>query len=290
MREFDYERPDNLDSALELLGNLRDKAKIIAGGTDLLPLLREDLLSPTHIVDIGSLTELNFIRKDEQLIRIGAATKMRSIEESDVVRREIPMFADAAQLIGEIGVRNLATLGGNLANASPAGDTAPPLLVLDASATIRSREAERTIPLEDFFVHVKKTILKPDEILTEIKIPIPPRNSGAAFLRLAKRGGNIISIVSAAALMALDNGVCKTVRIAMGSVAPTPIRIPTVERVLKGAKITETKIREAAEKTRDSIKPISDVRASAEYRKETSVVIVRRALEQAYMQTKGARP
>jgi carbon-monoxide dehydrogenase medium subunit len=290
MREFDYERPDNLDSALELLGNLRDKAKIIAGGTDLLPLLREDLLSPTHIVDISSLTELNFIRKEEKVIRIGAATKMRSIEQSDVVRREIPMFADAAQLIGEIGVRNLATLGGNLANASPAGDTAPPLLVLDSSATIRSRETERTIPLEDFFVHVKKTILKPDEILTEIKIPIPPQNSGAAFLRLAKRGGNIISIVSAAALMALDNDVCKTVRIAMGSVAPTPIRIPTVERVLEGTKITETKIREAAEKTKDSIKPISDVRASAEYRKETSAIIVRRTLEQAYMQTKGARP
>ena len=282
MREFDYERPESLDSALELMGNLRDKAKIIAGGTDLLPLLHEDVLSPTHIVDISSLTELNFIRKEEKIIRIGAATKMRTIEQCDVVRREIPMFADAAQLIGEIGVRNIATLGGNLANASPAGDTAPPLLVLDASATIRNRKTERTVRIEDFFVHVKKTILQPDELLTEIKIPIPPRDTGAAFLRLAKRGGNIISVVSAAALMSLDNGVCKTVRIAMGSVAPTPIRIPTAERVLEGSKPTDVKIREAAEKTKDSIKPISDVRASAEYRKETSAAIVRRALEQAY--------
>ena len=286
MREFDYERPDNLDNALELLASLRDKAKVIAGGTDLLPLLREDMLIPTHIVDISRLAELNFIRKEERLIRIGAATNMRSIEQSDIVRQTIPMLADAAQLVGEIGVRNLATLGGNLANASPAGDSAPPLLVLDASATIRNRKTERTIRLADFFLHVKKTILRPDELLTEIKIPIPPQHSGGAFLRLAKRGGNIISIVSAAAFMSIDNGLCKTVRIAMGSVAPTPIRIPVAERILEGSAPSETKIREAAEKVKETIKPISDVRASAEYRKETGVTLVRRALEQAYMKTK----
>ncbi len=286
MREFDYERPDNLDNALELLANLRDKAKVIAGGTDLLPLLREDMLIPTHIVDISRLAELNFIRKEERLIRIGAATNMRSIEQSDIVRQTIPMLADAAQLVGEIGVRNLATLGGNLANASPAGDSAPPLLVLDASATIRNRKTERTIRLADFFLHVKKTVLQPDELITEIKIPIPSQHSGGAFLRLAKRGGNIISIVSAAAFMSIDNGLCKTVRIAMGSVAPTPIRIPVAERILEGSAPTETKIREAAEKVKETIKPISDVRASAEYRKETSVTLVRRVLEQAYMKTK----
>jgi carbon-monoxide dehydrogenase medium subunit len=289
MREFDYERPDSLDSALELLGNLRDKARVIAGGTDLLPLLREDMLAPTHVVDISRLAELNFIRNEGGLIKIGAATKMRSIEQSDIVRRKIPMFADAAQLVGEIGVRNLATLGGNLANASPAGDSAPPLLVLDASATIRNRKTERTIRLADFFVHVKKTILQPNELLTEIKIPIPPQHSGGAFLRLAKRGGNLISIVSAAAFMSLENGLIKTVRIAMGSVAPTPIRIPTAENVLRGSEPTETKMREAAETIKETIKPISDVRASAEYRKETGVILVRRALEQAYMQTKGTR-
>jgi carbon-monoxide dehydrogenase medium subunit len=286
MREFEYDRPENLDNALELLASLRDKAKVIAGGTDLLPLLREDILIPTHIVDISRLAELNFIRKEERLIRIGAATNMRAIEQSDIVRQTIPMLADAAQLVGEIGVRNLATLGGNLANASPAGDSAPPLLVLDASATIRNRKTERTIRLADFFLHVKKTILQPDELLTEIKIPIPPQHSGGAFLRLAKRGGNIISIVSAAAFMSIDNGLCKTARIAMGSVAPTPIRIPVAERILEGSAPSETKIREAAEKVKEAIKPISDVRASAEYRKETSVTLVRRALEQAYMKTK----
>ena len=288
MREFDYTRPNDLNGALQLLGNLREKAKVIAGGTDLLPLLREDILVPTHVVDISNLAELNFIREENGLIKIGGATKMRSIEKSKIVQHKIPMFADAAQLVGEIGVRNIATLGGNLVNASPAGDTAPPLLVLDASVTLRNSKIERTVRLENFFVHVKKTIVQPDEILTEVKIPIPPSASGGAFLRLAKRGGNIISIVSAAALVSLKNGVCKTVRIAMGSVAPTPIRIPNAEAILENSKPTETKIREAAEKIKQTIKPISDVRASDEYRSETGVTLVRRVLEEACKRA-GAR-
>jgi len=288
MREFDYTRPNDLNGALQLLGNLREKAKVIAGGTDLLPLLREDILVPTHVVDISNLAELNFIREENGLIKIGGATKMRSIEKSKIVQHKIPMFADAAQLVGEIGVRNIATLGGNLVNASPAGDTAPPLLVLDASVTLRNSKIERTVRLENFFVHVKKTIVQPDEILTEVKIPIPPSASGGAFLRLAKRGGNIISIVSAAALVSLKNDVCKTVRIAMGSVAPTPIRIPNAEAILENSKPTETKIREAAEKIKQTIKPISDVRASDEYRRETGVTLVRRVLEEACKRA-GAR-
>lgn len=287
MREFDYARPDDLNGALQLLGNLREKAKVIAGGTDLLPLLREDVFTPTHVVDISSLAELNFIREEKEFIKIGAATKMRSIEQSEIVQRRIPMFAYAAQLVGEIGVRNIATLGGNLVNASPAGDSAPPLLVLDASVTLRNSSAERTIRLQNFFVHVKKTIMQSDELLTEIKIPIPPPVSGGAFLRLAKRGGNIISIVSAAALISLENGVCKAVRIAMGSVAPTPIRIPSAEAILDGSEPTETKIREAAEKIKQTIKPISDVRASDEYRRAAGVTLVRRVLEEACKQARS---
>jgi CO/xanthine dehydrogenase FAD-binding subunit len=287
MREFDYTRPDDLIGALQLLEDLREKAKVIAGGTDLLPLLREDIFIPTHVVDISSLAELNFIREESGFIKIGAATKMRSIEKSEIVQRRIPMFADAAQLVGEIGVRNIATLGGNLVNASPAGDTAPPLLVLGASVTLRNSRTERTIRLENFFVHVKKTIVQPDELLTEIKIPIPPSGSGGSFLRLAKRGGNIISIVSAAALLSLKNNVCKTVRIAMGSVAPTPIRIQSAEAILEGSEPTETKIREAAEKIKQAIKPISDVRASDEYRRETGVILVRRVLEEACKQARS---
>lgn len=197
------------------------------------------------------------------------------------------MFAEASQLVGEIGIRNIATIGGNLANASPAADSAPPLLVLDASLKIRKGEAERTIKLNEFFLHVKKTVLAPDELVTEVKIPIPPTKSGGAFFRLAKRGGNIISIVSAAAFLSMNGKVCSVARIAMGSVAPTPIRIKGAEKVLEGAEPTEENIRAAAQKAFDEIKPISDIRASAEYRKDTSRVYVRKAIQEALKRAKS---
>jgi carbon-monoxide dehydrogenase medium subunit len=191
------------------------------------------------------------------------------------------MFAEAAQLVGEIGVRNIATIGVNIVNASPAADSAPPLLTLDASVIIKSQKNQKTLKLTDFFVHVKKTVLQLDELVTEITIPIPGQNSGGAFQRLAKRGGNIISIVSAAALIILNKGVCSTARIAMGSVAPTPIRLHEVEKMLEGSELTEQRIWNAADKVKDVIKPISDVRASAEYRSDTSPVLVRRVIQEA---------
>lgn len=281
MNEFEYTRPNDLDEVLRLLGSLGERAKIIAGGTDLVPLMRENLVTPSHIIDISNLRDLDFIREEKAVIRIGAATGMRTIEQSPIVQAKIPMLAETAQLVGEIGVRNIATIGGNLINASPAADSAPPLLTLDANVKIRKLKAERTIKLQEFFVHVKKTVLQPDELMTEVQIPIPPPKSGGYFVRLAKRGGNIISIVSAAAFLTLKGNICSVARVAMGSVAPTPIRIPEAEKVLEGSEPTEERMRTAAERAVGSIKPISDVRASAEYRRETSKILVRRALEEA---------
>ena len=281
MKDFEYTRPNDLDEALGLLRSLRERAKVLAGGTDLVPLMRENLVTPSHVIDISNLRDLDFIREEDGVMRIGAATRMRTIEQSSIVQAKLPMLAETAQLVGEIGVRNIATIGGNLANASPAADSAPTLLTLDASVKLRNLKAERTIKLQEFFVHVKKTVLQPDELMTEVQIPLPSPRSGGAFIRLAKRGGNIISIVSAAAFLTLKGNVCSQARIAMGSVAPTPIRIPQAEKVLQGVEPTEERIRTAAEKAVESIKPISDVRASAEYRKETSKILVRRALEEA---------
>lgn len=281
MKEFEYTRPNDVDEALGLLGRVAEGAKILAGGTDLIPLMRENLVKPRHIIDISNLHDLDFIKQEDDMIRIGAATKMRTIERSATVQSKIPMLAEAAQLVGEIGVRNIATIGGNLVNASPAADSAPPLLTLDASVKIRKLNGERMIRLEKLFVHVKKTTLMPDELMTEVQVPIPPAKSGGYFLRLAKRGGNIISIVSAAAFLTLKGNVCSIARIAMGSVAPTPIRIPEAEKVLEGSEPTEERIRTAAERAAGSIKPISDVRASAEYRRETSKILAARVLEEA---------
>jgi carbon-monoxide dehydrogenase medium subunit len=281
LKEFEYTRPNDLDEALGLLERHRERAKIIAGGTDLVPLMRENLVTPSHVIDISNLSDLDFIREDEGFIRIGAATRMRTIELSPVVKARIPMLAETAQLVGEIGVRNIATLGGNLVNASPAADSAPPLLTLGASVKIRKLKTEKTVRLQEFFVHVKKTVLQSDELMTEVQVPIPPPRNGGAFIRLAKRGGNIISIASAAAFLALKGNVCNLARIAMGSIAPTPIRIQAAEEILERAEPTEERIRTAAEKALENIKPISDVRASAEYRRETSRILVSRALEEA---------
>jgi len=286
MNEFEYLRPNNLDEALTALAGCSGKGRVLAGGTDLVLLLQQGLVKPSRIIDISNIPELSFIREEDGCLKIGAATKMRDIETSRSVRAKIPMLAEDAQLLGEIGVRNLATIGGNLCNASPAADTAPPLLVLDASVKVKKAESERTLKLSDFFLHVKKTVLGPDEILTEVTIPIPPHNAGGAFFRLAKRGGNVISIVSAAALIVLNGKVCSLARIAMGSVAPTPIRIKSAEKMLEGMEPTEATIRAAAQKAAEEIRPISDIRASAEYRKETGRVYVRKAVEEALKRAK----
>jgi carbon-monoxide dehydrogenase medium subunit len=287
MNEFEYLRPTNLDETLGYLSSYAGKSKVLAGGTDLVLLLQQGIMKPTHIIDISYVPELSYIREEDGHLRIGAATKMRDIEISTLVRKKIPMLAEASQLVGEIGVRNIATIGGNLVNASPAADSAPPLLVLDASLKVRKAGTERTIRLNDFFVHVKKTVLAPDELVTEVKVPIPPPRSGGAFFRLAKRGGNIISIVSAAAFLVMGGNVCSLARVAMGSVAPTPIRIKSAEKALEGAEPTEEKIRTAAQNACDEITPISDIRASAEYRKDTSRVFVRKAIQEALKRAKS---
>jgi len=288
MNEFEYLRPSNLNETLTYLSSYNGKSKILAGGTDLVLLLQQGLVQPTHIIDISDVPELNYIREEDGHLRIGGATKMREIETSTLVRTKIPMLAKASQLVGEIGVRNIATIGGNLANASPAADSAPPLLVLDVSLKVRKTNGERTIKLSDFFLHVKKTVLSPDELVTEVTVPIPPPKSGGAFFRLAKRGGNVISIVSAAAFLSMSGKLCSVARIAMGSVAPTPIRIKSAEKVLEGAELTEENIRTAAQKAFEEIKPISDIRASAEYRKDTSKVYVRKAIEEALKWAKSS--
>ena len=288
MNEFEYLRPSNLVETLTYLSNYNGKSKVVAGGTDLVLLLQQGIVQPAHIIDITNVPELSYIREEDGHLRIGAATKMRDIETSKLVRTRIPMLAEASQLVGEIGVRNIATVGGNLVNASPAADSAPPLLVLDASLKARNANAERTIKLTDFFVHVKKTVLATDELVTEVSVPIPPPKSGGAFFRLAKRGGNVISIVSAAAFLTMNGKVCSAARIAMGSVAPTPIRIKSAERILEGKELTEANIRAAAQKAFEEIKPISDIRASAEYRRDTSMVYVRKAIEEALKRAKSS--
>jgi CO/xanthine dehydrogenase FAD-binding subunit len=281
VKPFEYFAPANVSEALSLLDRWKDEARVIAGGTDLIPLMRDKLVTPQYVIDIDRLSELEYVKETSNGIRIGALTRLRTIEMSPLIQQKIPVLAQAVAQVGSVQVRNVGTIGGNLANASPAADVAPPLLVCEAKVKAKSLNKEREIRLSEFFTGVKKTKLEYDELLTDIEVPkIPPR-TGGDFLKVGKRNALIISIASAAALVSLNETGRSKVRIALGSVAPTPIRARKTESFLEERNITDQMIKEASAIVDSDISPITDIRASADYRKEVSKILVRRVLQKA---------
>ena len=279
--KFKYLRPKNLEEALNLLDKYGEQAKLLAGGTDLIVKMKDRVIEPKYIIDLSNLKELRFISKENGVIRVGALTTLREIETSPLIQDHVCVLSDAVGKMASWQIRNLGTIGGNLCNASPAADTAPPLLILEAKLKLNSPEEERIVPVEQFFTGPGETILKNNELLTEIQIPIIPDNSGAAFLKLGRRAAHTLSIVSVATLAIVEDNVFKDVRIALGSVAPTPIRARKTENKFRGLPATEDVIEENCGCVMEDINPISDVRASAEYRKEMSIVLTKRALFEA---------
>jgi len=278
---FRLHRPETLGEALELLGSL-EGARPIAGGTDLLVLLRDGAIQARHLVDLGRVEELRYIREEDGAIRIGAATTHAQLLGSELVAAKAPVLQEAAAFMGSVQTRNTGTLGGNLCNASPAADTAPPLLVLGAELTVTALEGPRSIPLGELFAGPKMNSLGPGELLTEIRFPAPPLGSGASFHKLGRRRGFTLSVVNAAAYLEVDGGICRGARVAIGAVAATPLRMTAVERMLEGEKLSRLLMEEAASACRGLVEPIDDVRASAEYRREMSRVLARRALIDAW--------
>ena len=280
MSMLEYRRFSSLEDALRFLSE-RPDAKIVAGGTDLVVQMRMGKLKPSTVADIRGIRELRGIRESDEGLEIGALTTIEEIRESSLVERLAPPLWEAAQEFATWQIRNMGTLGGNLCNASPAADTAPPLMVLGARVRTARLGGGRTIPIEEFFRGPGETILEKGELLTHVHIPRPGDSEGHAFQRLGRRVAHILSIVSAAAAVGVEDGRIGWVRVALGSVAPTPVRARTVERELTGKTPSRDLIKSASEKVLNDIKPISDVRASAEYRRAMSVVLVRRVLEKA---------
>ena len=274
---FNYYRPKSLNEALKLLNDLED-SKVLAGGTDLVLDMKIGRYKPKNIIDISHLNELKYIKDDGKFIRIGAGTSLQRILESDIIRKRIPVLAEAIEVMGSWQLRNVATIGGNLCNASPAADTAPPLLVLEAQLKLESIEDSRYIPITKFFHGPRLTELKRNEILTDIIIPYPPSNVVMKFLKLGRRAAHTLSIVAVATLVTVKNGKFDIVRIALNSVALIPLRAYKAEEVLKNKSVDLSVIEENVRKVVEEIKPISDVRASAEYRKEMSIILTRDAL------------
>ncbi|ADV64842.1 FAD binding domain-containing protein [Desulfurococcus mucosus] len=274
--EVKYHRPASLEEALELLGKLSGKARILAGGTDLVLDLKIKRYDVSDLIDVSGLKELKYITDEGGVLRIGALTTIQEIADSTIVAEKTPLLKKAAEEFAYWQVRNIATIGGNLCNASPAADTAPPLMVHEAWVRAVSMDGERRIPLKEFFKGPRTTALKPNEILAEVSIPYSQGEAWRyAYHKLGRRRGHDISVVSIAVAVRVEEGVFRDVRIALGSVAPTPVRAWSVEEELKGREASVENINRAVEKITGDIKPISDARASAEYRLHVSKELLR---------------
>jgi carbon-monoxide dehydrogenase medium subunit len=278
--EFEYSQPTMLQEAISLLEKYGEEAKILSGGTDLFVAMKEQGLTPKYLVDIKNIPDLEYIRYDEKEgLRIGALTTIKQIETSLLIREKFLPLAQAAKVLGSVQVRNRATIGGNLCNAAPSAETAPTLLVLNTNVKVAGSKGERTLPLEQFFLGPGLTVLQ-NEILTEIMVPSLSANIRGVYLKIGRRRAVDLALVGVAVAVAMDGNKWKDVRIALGAVAPTPIRARRAEKLLEGKRTDAALMQEAGQIASEEASPISDVRASAWYRKELVKVLVQRALEQ----------
>ncbi len=283
LKRFEFFNPLSLSEVFELLDRYGADARLIGGGTDLLVQMKQKLILPQKLINLLNLSELRGIERNGNSLRMGALTRHSDIERSSLLENGWKLLAWAAHKIGSPQIRHLGTLGGNLCNASPSADTASPLLVLGAEVCLASRRGERRLPLESFFTGPGQTVLEKDEVLKEVIIPRPPVNSSFSYLKLGRRKSMDLALVSAAVLLTADPRREKfgQVRIGLGSVSPTPIRARETEKRLEGSPIEDEAIREAADVASRECRPITDIRASAEYRKEMVRVLVERAIKAA---------
>lgn len=282
---FNYLEPATIEEAVSLLGKYDGKAKVVAGGTDLVVQIREKLIAPEYVVDIGYISGLDRIDYDETRgLRIGALATIRAIEKSSKIYQVYPAIAQSAGLLGSVAIRNVATIGGNLCNAAPSADTAPALIGLSAKGKIIGTDGEKIVSLEEFFTGPGCIVCEPGELLVEIQVPVPSPGTRGVYL---KHGRSAIDLatVGVAVIMTMEPGaVCRDVKIVLGAVAPTPMRARKAEEVLRGKKVEPALIEKSAQAAADEARPITDVRASAEYRKEMVKVYTRRAIAQLVAQ------
>jgi carbon-monoxide dehydrogenase medium subunit len=286
MQEFDFIRPNSLGELINTLD--KTGGKIVAGGTDVIPRMRNDLFSASVLVDASDVSELSFIEKVDDQISIGALTTHQEIVNSSLLQSEIPALVTAAESVGCIQTRHRGTLGGNIANASPAADTVPPLMAFDAKVQLLRKEGERSVPLNEFLVGPGETSLEAGELIHRITFSRLSGTWGAAFQKMGKRKGMTIAVVSVAVAVVLgSSGIVQDAKIALGSVATTVIRSPGAEKRLIGTEAGSGVIQDAANAVIEDISPITDVRSTAQYRGCASQVLTRRALEEAVKQAKG---
>jgi carbon-monoxide dehydrogenase medium subunit len=283
MNNFKYFPAKEVKEACALLSQYGEDAKILSGGQSLVTLMKQNFVVPSYIIDIKGISDLEYIHYSENDgLRIGGLATHRSVEKSDIIKEKFSMLAEMENTLASVAVRNWGTVAGNLCSADPASDLAPTLMSLGAEVTLTTVDAERVVKLEEFFVDLFETVLKPDEILTEIHIPNMVR-SGGRHMKFAHRATDL-AVVNAATHLTLDESnqdVCKDVRIALGSVNPIPFRSKRAEEILRGQKINAVLIEKAAAITAEDIEPTTDLNGTEEFKRKIARVLAQRTIHAA---------
>jgi carbon-monoxide dehydrogenase medium subunit len=284
---FEYFAPTSVSEALSLLSQHGEDAKILAGGHSLIPMMKLRLAAPPTLIDINGLTDLDYIEEENGHLKIGALCKEVALERSDVIEEKFPIILDTAKVIADPLVRNLATVGGNLAHGDPANDHPATMIALGAVLKIEGPKGSRTVSARDFFVDLMTTVLEPNEILTEIQIPTPPENSGGAYVKVERKVGDY-AIAAVAAQVTVDaNGACRDVGIGLTNVGSVPIKAEKAESHLRGKSLDETSIKEAGRQASEECDPTEDLRGNEDYKRALVRVLTQRALNNAISRAKG---
>jgi carbon-monoxide dehydrogenase medium subunit len=284
---FDYHAPTSLSDAIALLQRHGDQAKVLSGGQSLLPLLKLRVGAAAHLVDIGRIPGLEYIKEEDGFLKIGGRTRESTLERSEIIRAKYPILHDTAVVIADPLVRNRATVGGNLAHGDPANDHPATMLALAAEVTATGAHGERTIPIDQFFTDMFTTALAPDEILTEVRIPIPPAASGGAYVKLERKVGDYATAAAAAQVTLGPDGTIARAGIGLTAVGPRPIKAADAERFLLNTRADAAAIAEAARLAAAATAPAADRRGSVEYKREMARVLTARALVKAIERAGG---
>jgi aerobic carbon-monoxide dehydrogenase medium subunit len=288
-RSFEYASPTSVEDAVALIGEYGEKAKFLAGGQSLIPIMKLRLASPQVVVDLNRVRDLSGIREEGDAVVIGSMTRHREVEHSRLLRDPFPLLSEAAALLADPLVRNRGTVGGSLAHADPASDWGTTLLALGAELTVRGPKGNHTIPIDAFFKDSFTTALAPNELLTQIRLAKPGAHSGSAYTKLKRKTGDFAT-VAVAAVLTLDAGsVARHVRIAPGGVGPTPLRASRAERALEGKPADSGALAQAAHAASEDARPTEDLRGSIEYKRAMVEVYAHRALVRAVERAQGRK-
>lgn len=284
---FDYHAPSDLDDALSLLGDLGSDAKVLAGGQSLIPMMRFRLAEPETLVDVNGIGELNRLEEVEDHLRIGALVRHADLESSEMARERYPLLAEAAGLVADPLVRNRGTVCGSLVHADPAGDWGSVMTAYRAEVVARSVNGERIVPVDDFFVTTFFTTLEPEELLTEIRVPLAGPRQGGAYEKLERKVGDFATVAVAVQLALSEDGTCSSAGIGLTAVGPTSLRASEAEKALVGGPVNEETIDAAARKAADAAQPTADNRGSEDYKRDMVRVLTGRALRRAAARARG---